>query len=340
LPKAVEQAPTPKVSSPPKPYPYKVAAPAAPGGAVWAWTVLSRTRVTLDEKDASLPQFLADISRQTGLRFNTDADLPKMSLSITVAEIVADGALRLLFGPSRMDYEIQPDGTIRVGSAEDIQGGFERTARAAEAPMRELDLVAGMMADGWDGLRNPSDRSPQIAAALARKIVIPQGESTLQSEIDRLTQAEGIHVLLDGTPAENAPFLQAVEERSLRAHLEQLAVRAGLVLVPSAEDIFLLTTPEKAADLRSKEEAERTAYENTLKVLSTPLSDGGTFRVQDFAEAVQSARGIPVIPSEPAWNSSASFSLPSGSTLRQGLDVLKTQGFRWALHDGKLYILK
>jgi hypothetical protein len=263
-----------------------------------------------------------------------------LSLSITVAEIVADGALRLLFGPARMDYEIQTDGTIRVGSAEDIQGGFERTARAAEAPLRDLAAVAEMMDAGWDGLRNPSDRSPQIEAALARKIVIPHGESTLQKEIDRLTKSEGVHMLMDGVPAENAPFLQAVEERSLRAHLEQLAVRAGLVLVASAEDIFLLTTPEKAADLRSKEEAERTVYESTLKVFSTPLPDGGTFRVQDFAEAVQAARGIPVIPSEAAWNSSASFSLPLGSTLRQGLDALKTQGFRWALHDGKLYILK
>jgi hypothetical protein len=47
-----------------------------------------------------------------------------------------------------------------------------------------------------------------------------------------------------------------------------------------------------------------------------------------------------MLPSEAAWNSGASFAIPPGSTLRQGLDALKAQGFRWALHDGKLFILK
>lgn len=349
LPEISQPAAAPRIISPRKPYPYKVAAPSAPGGAVWAWTVLSRTRVTLDEQDINLEQFLAALSRPTGLRFNVDAGLPKASVTIKVSEIVIDGALRLMLGPSQMNYQIEPDGTIRVGNAADIQGGFERTAQAAEAPLHELTLVASMLEGGWDGLRNPSDRSPMIESALSRKIVLPQGETTLQKEIDRLAQAEGIHVLLDGDPAEasgdlntskNAPYLEAIEERSLRAHLEQMASRTGLVLVPNAEDIFILTSPQNARERGAAAEAERAAYETSLKVLSTSLPDGATLSVQDFAESVQAARGISVIPSEEAWNSRVSLSLPSGSTVRQGLDALKAQGFRWALYDGKLFILK
>lgn len=349
LPATSPQGAGPKVFSPRKPYPHKVAVPGAPGGAVWAWSVVSRARVTIDEKDISLEQFLAALSRPTGLRFKLDPDLPKTTVTIKVSEIVVDGALRLMLGPSQMDYQIEPDGSVRVGRLEDIKGGYERTAREAEAPLHELAYVATMMDGGWDGLRNPLDQSPKIEAALARKIVLPQGETTLEKEVDRLAKAEAIHVLWDGDPvgnpedprpAKKIPFLEAVEERSLGTHLEQLAKRAGLVLVSNAEDIFFLTTPEKASELRATADAERATYTSSLKVLSTSLPDGSTLSIQDFAESVQAARSIPVIPSEEAWNCSVSISLPSGSTVRQGLDAFKAQGFRWALYDGKLFILK
>jgi hypothetical protein len=240
-----------------------------------------------------------------------------------------------------MDYEIQPDGGIRVGMAADLQGGFERTARAAEAPLRELAFVVQKMDGGWDGCRSPSDRTPQIQASLARKIVSPQRETTLRKEIERLAREESVRVLLDEKPAEiDTPFLQAVEEQSLQAHLQKLAERAGLVLAPGLEDLFILTTPEKAAELRAKEDAERTAYESSLDVLGKPLPAGGELSVEDFAESVQAALGVPVIPSEQAWNSGASISVSPGSPLRQGLDALKAQGLRWALLEGKLYIVK
>ena len=50
--------------------------------------------------------------------------------------------------------------------------------------------------------------------------------------------------------------------------------------------------------------------------------------------------GAGISPAEAAWNSSVTLSLPAGTTLQQALDQLKAHGFRWALRDGKLYVVK
>jgi hypothetical protein len=47
-----------------------------------------------------------------------------------------------------------------------------------------------------------------------------------------------------------------------------------------------------------------------------------------------------VAPSEEVWESGATLSLSAGITLRQGLDRLKAEGFRWAVRDGKIFVLR
>lgn len=334
-------APPGRSAAPRKPWPYKADAPAIPGGALWTWTVLRSAKVDLDLQDSSLEKFLGEIARQSGLRFRIDAELPRMEMSIKVSEMVVDGALRLMLGTSRMAYQIESDGAIRVGMETDIKGGFDKEAREAEKVRSELDWVADEMEHGWDGVRDVEDRTPQIEAAYAKKIVLPQGETTLRKEIDRLAKTEGIHVLIDGTAKDpQVPFLQPVEERTLKSHLEDLTRRSGLTMVPQSEEMFLLADPERAAEELAKAKTAREAHEQSLLVLTKTLGDGGPYTVQDFAQSVTSALGLPVLPSEKAWNSETSFTVAPDSTLRQALDALKSQGFRWALHEGKVVILK
>ena len=47
-----------------------------------------------------------------------------------------------------------------------------------------------------------------------------------------------------------------------------------------------------------------------------------------------------VIPTEDAWESRNTFTIPAGMTLHQAFDALKSQGFRWAFNDGKVFLLK
>ena len=98
-------------------------------------------------------------------------------------------------------------------------------------------------------------------------------------------------------------FLQAVEEKSVGQHLDFLAKQNGLVAVAVDENSFWLMTPEKARE-------------------------------------IQASSGLPVVPSEEAWESSAMITLPAGSTVRQGLDAFKAEGYRWAISAGKVFIFK
>jgi hypothetical protein len=238
-----------------------------------------------------------------------------------------------------MDYEIGGDGVLRVGRKDDIKGGFERAAREAEGVRAALDEVEHRLNDGWDGIHHLEDPALEIDAALARRIVLPQGETTLRKEVDRLLEVEALRVMIDGV-ASTEPYLQAVEERSLQSHLEELARRSGLLLLPWTANAYLLTTPDRVETDGAWPRKMQAAYESALGVLAKPLAEGGPYTVPEFAEALQASLGLTVVPSEPAWNDSSTFTVPPGLTLRQNLDLLKAQGFRWGLNDGKLYLLK
>jgi hypothetical protein len=46
------------------------------------------------------------------------------------------------------------------------------------------------------------------------------------------------------------------------------------------------------------------------------------------------------VPSEEVWNSDATLTVPAGASVREGLDLLKAQGCRWALRNGKILVFK
>ena len=77
-----------------------------------------------------------------------------------------------------------------------------------------------------------------------------------------------------------------------------------------------------------------------LTALQQPLEISGALDVPDFLDAVGRSHGLKVFPGEAAWNSDATLSLSPEMSLRQALDQLQAKGFRWAVRDGRLYVLR
>ena len=352
LPGPEEKPEQERPSAPRKPFPYKASTLDASSAAQWAWSVLNTKRVTLDEQDVTMAKVLEAVSEQTQLKFVIDPGFEGERVSFKVQSILVDGCLRLLLQPRNKCFEIRPDGQIHVGMTDQIKGGFERAAAEVEAPVRELNMVALYLDGGWSGVGDPNDWSPKIAVALKRTLTIPQGESSLKKEFDRLENTAAVRVSVDFPVVNsiedlrahetmmNAPFVQAVEEKTLGAHLDQLAARFGLAMSPITDSSFQFTSPEKAAEQRAKAEERTAAARSGLEILEKTLPEGGRFTVQSFAEWVHLTQGVSVIPSEDAWNGTTEVSISRGSTLRQGLDALKARGYRWALSNGKIFILK
>jgi RNA polymerase sigma-70 factor (ECF subfamily) len=334
-----------------KPYPFPAKPSGIPHAALLAWEELSTRRVTLDVQNEPLPAVLGLISKQTGLLFTLDGRGHESEfVSFKVQAILADGCLQLLLGPRNSSFEIQADGRIHIGKRENIQGGFEREARGLARPLQELGYVREMLDGGWDGVRNPTDPSERLASLRAKKIVLPQGESSLEAEFRRLGEHDQIiadvDVPIPDVQALDAframmkkPFLQPVRELSVGEHLEDLAKRFGLTLTFQGSH-FRLTTPEKAAQYNSQVESQNHAYQESLKCLDRKLPETGPVVLQDLFGLIHDYLGLEVIPSREAWESEALVSLPPEATLRQGLDRLRKAGFRWAVQEGKVFVLK
>lgn len=332
-----------------KPYPFKDPTVGQPAAAVRTWTILSSTRVTLDCQNEPLPALLKTISEMTGLTLVPAAGFEREMISFKVQSIVVDGALRLLLQPRNKGYEILPDGTIRIDVQENLQGGYEKAAQQAAALVQELQQVREEMNGGWDGVAR-TDYGAKVDAMLGTKrIVSTQGETTLEREFQRLHEL-GVYVQVqarttgvDGRTRRQEvlrkPFLQVVAERSLDDHLQELARAHGLVAVPINGQV-VFTNEDHAAVYRAQAEQPRREHERLLAALQKPVELSGAAEVSDFLDAVGRSHGLSVVPSEAAWNSPVTLSPPAGTTLRQALDQLKVHGFRWAVRDGKLYVVK
>jgi len=334
-----------------RPYPYP--APRVAAGkeaAAHTWEILNSKRVDFDFSDAAVAEILEYVRRVTGLTIIVDPGaIDGEQVSFKVRDLLLDGALRLLLLPREKDYEIRSDGTLRIGKKQDIAGGYEREARELPDLQRLMGLARSMMDQGWDGLS--PEEPPKPAVPSGNRITVPQGETSLAVEIQRLEEEHRIQVQVDypTTSAETFAawrelmekrFLQVVEEKSAAEHVEQLARRSGLVVVPQGGDSYRLTTVAQARKIReAEEERKRQAEENHL-TLAKPLPETGPVGVQDLVDAMSRVSGWEVVPSPEVWDSGASVTLPSGTTLRGALDALKAQGFRWGRFYGKLFILR
>jgi RNA polymerase sigma-70 factor (ECF subfamily) len=342
-----------KAPPPGRPYPYKPASdPVTTQAAARTWEILSTKRMTIDEQNVSLAEVLRRIAADAGVPVVVDPAVEgKETLSFRVQDIVLDGALRLMLGPRNQDYEIEPDGSVRVAPTDALQGGYERQARKSWIILMELDRVRERMGRGWDGIEGQDPLSKRESEVRATRIQLPQGESCLEEEFRRLQEENQVYVRLE-MPIQDAaalrayreelhkPFLQLVEERSISDHLDELARLHGLVSVCVGGEWFALTSAETAQEYQKREEERKKSIEANLQVLAKPVGVEGSCFIQDLVDGVSRASGLQVVPSEAAWNSGASLTLASGASVRDALEVLKSQGFRWALQDGKLFVLK
>lgn len=350
---SVALTPPPRPAQPPrgaprKPYPFKIAALGATNAVpAHTWGILSSKEIALAENNASIAEILEKVGKLTGLTFSLDPTLKAAErVSIQISLGSADVCLDLLLSNVDCDYEILPDGTVHVGPKGAIIGGFEREGRKLEAIAQELQNARDRMDGGWDGLRDLQDSS----ALRAKKISIPQGESSLRNELDRMLE-EQIFIRVDVPLADvksqdayqammNRPFPQVVEERTVGEHLGELARMSGLVVVPVDWNLLCLTTEERAAKYRAEDDQHRRGYAKSAAALEGALNVSGPLSVQDFLGSIPGSAGLQVIPSEEVWESGATLTLQPGATLRAGLDLLKAEGYRWALRNGKILVFK
>jgi len=134
------------------------------------------------------------------------------------------------------------------------------------------------------------------------------------------------------------PFLQAVEEQSAGAILDRCAGDLGLVPCIREDGVVYLTTKAKADEITRKAEETGAEALAVLASLSKPVPGSGPMPVSNFLDLI--LQGVAVFPTEEVWNSSATVTVAAGLRIREGLDQLKAQGIRWAVRDGKVYVLK
>jgi len=335
-----------------RPYPLKIPAAAARSQAAeQTWGMLHAKRVTIDEQNVSIYKILRQISQETGIAIVVDPDVREVeSVSFKVQDIVVDGALRLMLQPRNRGYEVRPDGAVIVAPPERLSREFQEARKVGEA-LQELDSVRSMLDAGWDGLRDPA--APQVGAddIRAKKIVVPQGETSLREEFQRLRQEYEVYVFAQipragigvgaGKPsALDERFPQLVGERSIGEHLEQLASRAGLTVLHAGGNIFRLTTPEAGQSFRAAGQEVSDRYQKSLETLTKSLPETGTLLVQDLLDSIPRTLGVKLLADQASWDSGASVTLRSGATLREALDAIKAQGFRWASYQEKIFVLK
>jgi len=336
-------------AAPRKPYPFKVSTlDASNAVAAHTWGVLISKQIDLNESNTSLAEILDKLGKLTGLSFRlepTSKAGERANFQVS-PPCSANEYLQMVLDWWAVDFEILPDGTVHVGPKSSIAGGFEREARKMEAIAQELRDARKLVDGGWDGIRDLEDPS----VMRAKKLSIPQGESSLQKEILRMFEGKmfvRVDVPVNDAKGQaaynemmNRPFLQAVEDRTFGEHVEQLARLSGLVAVEVDWNMLCLTTEEKAVAYRAQEDQRRRAYEKNSTALEKACRESGSLSVQDLLDSIPRSPGVPVIPSEEVWDSGATITLPPGATLREGLDLVKAQGYRWALRNGKILVFK
>jgi len=346
-PAAVRPAERKPTASVRKPYPFKLD-PTSLNPAARTWATVRSSRISLDLQGSML-DIAREVQRQTGLLVRIDARHEADSISFKVGEVLVDGCLRLLLQPRNMDYEIRPDGTIFCGPREEIAGGYELIGRRLQTDEYALAQVRTDLDGGWDGIESSTPRKWTADTLRTKSLVLRQGMTTWDKEIERVKEATGLTVLLDLPMARGAsgsviqpkaskPFLQAVEEQSAAAIIDRCAGDLGLVPCIREDGIVYLTTKDKAQEITRKAQETDAATLDFIGSLSHPVRGSGSVHVSDFLDSIM--LGLPVLPTEEVWNSSATVNVTPGLSIRQALDQLKAQGIRCGARDGKVYVLK
>lgn len=230
---------------------------------------LKSQRVTIDMQNVSMTAILNHLQAVCGVRIEVDRsggrDPDKEMISFKVADIVADGALRLMLGPRQLKYVIQggivfvTEGEIpsilargrapvRIAGASPaapplvVALGSEGIAarEAAESSLRRL----GFAAEGalWDGLDSPDAEVRGRAGTLLRELYLPRLSNSVSPLEARLRAAR--------YPGKGT-------EGSIRSQVEELSAVTGIPLVFAtlktdlSREIFPVNWPGSALDALS-----------------------------------------------------------------------------------------
>ncbi|HYE98967.1 MAG TPA: sigma-70 family RNA polymerase sigma factor [Planctomycetota bacterium] len=317
-----------------EPWPWELPPRTWPEPVRSSWKAL-QTRVTIDRQNVPAAELLKEISDKIGRTITVAAGAiePDEMVSFKVADIVADGALRLMLVPRGMGYRIRDDGTIFVATAQEIeQAGADRNKSDDVQRAWKLQEAA----------RRTWPRLPlsEAEAALARRVREPEGELSLEVYLERLRDASKASLSLDAAARDEDLAEMRVtgrgEEASLETHLRRLP--PTLAAVPTIEGVILLTRAEQAAERRTSDEFR--TQKRLEQAMEGPFDGQGVTTVPQLVRRLEKFLGAPVLATKAAWDLPQRLAPPVGATPRQVLDGLQPQGLRWAVRDATLFLVK
>lgn len=340
--------PAPDVPKPTsrKPYPLGLRAEGISDAARHAWRQLSQQRLDLDYQNMPMDSLLRTIAGKLGIALSFELPPEAGSVSFKVLEVNGDSCLRLLLIPRQLAYEIRPDGSVFVGPHDKISGGVEKEGQAMQTLQYEVSQIHGDMDRGWDGIGDMTEKLAATDRALReKKVLMPQEITTWMKVIERINSEYGQTLLIDAAAVEAAqqaldrPFPSAVEEPKMGTLIERMARELNLSWCVLDSGTVLLGAEAQIVIARG-EVAERAAvHRRDLDRLQKRVTETGPSTVPDFLDSISRA-GLRIMPEEVVWESTATVTVAPGSTLRQALDQLKPLGFRWAIRNGSIYVVR
>jgi len=340
--------PAPDVPKPTgrKPYPLGLRTEGVSDAARHAWRQLSQKRLDLDLQDAPIDSVLRTIASKLELPLMIELPPEAGSVSFKVLEVNGDGCLRLLLIPRQLAYEIRPDGTLFVGPQDKVSGGVEKEGQALQALQYEVNQVHQELERGWDGIGNASERRDSTDRALrTKKVLLSQGTTTWMKVIERINSENGETVLIDAEASgavEEATlrsFVSPVEELNMGTLVERIARELRLSWCVLDSGTVLLGSEANILKARTDADESVAQHRRDLERLRKP-AEAGTTTVADLLDSIGRTHGLRIMPEEIVWESTATVTVAPGSTLRQALDQLKPLGFRWAVRNGSIYVVR
>lgn len=319
-----------------EPWPYEMPPRTWPEPVRKAWKA-TQLRVTMDVKDVPMSELMKMLSQIIGhpIRIAPEAIEPEEVVTLKVEDLVADGTLKLVLMSRLKGYRILDDGTIWVAPAEQLDAAGPDRAASEEVRRAELLQTAARH-------EGPSMPLATAEAMLSRRIREPQGRLPLDEYVAGLCADGLIGLVLDAAARTKALAELRVngrgEEDSLQAHLHRALRGVDLVPVPGLEGLLLLTRASLAADLRASD-AWR-SQKRLEQAVDGPFDGEGVRTVPQLARRLEKFLGAPVLTTKEAWESPAVVASSPGATPRQVLDGLSAVGFRWAVRDGALFLLR
>jgi RNA polymerase sigma factor (sigma-70 family) len=348
--------PAMKTAGPPSPkaapavsrptYPYRFPPPYWSAALSQTWQALRTKRMTIDQQNEPAENILAEISTLSGVPITVAPGIDGGTVSFKVADIVLDGALRLMLQPRGLAYEVLEDGSILVDAHDRVSSRIAGEAHGIESVRSALEDVRRRLDQGWDGLDHQDPTAVIEEKLRTSRWISPQDGSSGEQRLADLRQTGRINLLLDAAVDPEVrqqlgeSFVSPVEDGTLEDHLDRLCSRFGLGFSVTQEEVVLVSSRKNAEEGRKAQALERAFRAETRAKLERPIPASLPPSIPDLIQALERALEIEVRVSEKVWDSLKEFRVPAGATGREALQQICAQGgFRWAL-DGRVYLVE